>query len=105
MNEIAGAPGTIRTSDPQIRSLMLYPAELRARVSRMLRAPRHPAVQTTRSDGGESGPPPTGSGCKWQGPDLRIWDAFFVVIPGARSFRVRFCEPPRNDGEKWDRAS
>ena len=30
---VAGAPGTIRTSDPQIRSLMLYPAELRARVS------------------------------------------------------------------------
>jgi hypothetical protein len=29
-----GAPGTIRTSDPQIRSLMLYPAELRARFSR-----------------------------------------------------------------------
>src|SRR5579872_4778808 len=28
-----GAPGTIRTSDPQIRSLMLYPAELRARFS------------------------------------------------------------------------
>ena len=28
---INGAPGTIRTSDPQIRSLMLYPAELRAR--------------------------------------------------------------------------
>ena len=27
-----GAPGTIRTSDPQIRSLMLYPAELRARI-------------------------------------------------------------------------
>ena len=26
-----GAPGTIRTSGPQIRSLMLYPAELRAR--------------------------------------------------------------------------
>jgi hypothetical protein len=26
-----GAPGTIRTSDPQIRSLMLYPAELRVR--------------------------------------------------------------------------
>jgi hypothetical protein len=24
-----GAPGTIRTSGPQIRSLMLYPAELR----------------------------------------------------------------------------
>lgn len=29
--ESNGAPGTIRTSDPQIRSLMLYPAELRAR--------------------------------------------------------------------------
>jgi hypothetical protein len=28
-----GAPGTIRTSDPQIRSLMLYPAELRAHLS------------------------------------------------------------------------
>ena len=28
---VSGAPGTIRTSDPQIRSLMLYPAELRAR--------------------------------------------------------------------------
>jgi hypothetical protein len=27
----SGAPGTIRTCDPQIRSLMLYPAELRAR--------------------------------------------------------------------------
>ena len=26
-----GAPGRIRTSDPQIRSLVLYPAELRAR--------------------------------------------------------------------------
>ncbi len=26
-----GAPGTIRTSGPQIRSLVLYPAELRAR--------------------------------------------------------------------------
>src|SRR5215468_7629489 len=25
-----GAPGEIRTPDPQIRSLMLYPAELRA---------------------------------------------------------------------------
>jgi hypothetical protein len=31
--KIFGAPGTIRTSDPQIRSLMLYPAELRARTS------------------------------------------------------------------------
>ena len=28
--EIIGAPERIRTSDPQIRSLVLYPAELRA---------------------------------------------------------------------------
>src|SRR5436309_9804070 len=27
---VIGAPGEIRTPDPQIRSLMLYPAELRA---------------------------------------------------------------------------
>ncbi len=27
-----GGPGAIRTPDPQIRSLMLYPAELRDRV-------------------------------------------------------------------------
>ena len=35
--EFRGAPGTIRTSDPQIRSLMLYPAELRARWRGVLR--------------------------------------------------------------------
>ena len=29
-----GAPERIRTSDPQIRSLVLYPAELRARAVR-----------------------------------------------------------------------
>ncbi len=31
-NEMSGAPERIRTSDPQIRSLVLYPAELRALV-------------------------------------------------------------------------
>ena len=30
--KINGAPERIRTSDPQIRSLVLYPAELRARI-------------------------------------------------------------------------
>jgi hypothetical protein len=30
-NELYGAPEEIRTPDPQIRSLVLYPAELRAR--------------------------------------------------------------------------
>src|SRR5579863_7189857 len=34
----SGAPEEIRTPDPQIRSLVLYPAELRARVSREVRA-------------------------------------------------------------------
>jgi hypothetical protein len=33
INHLTGAPGRIRTSDPQIRSLVLYPAELRARAS------------------------------------------------------------------------
>ena len=32
-NRINGAPEEIRTPDPQIRSLVLYPAELRARFS------------------------------------------------------------------------
>ena len=31
MIDFNGAPERIRTSDPQIRSLVLYPAELRAR--------------------------------------------------------------------------
>jgi integrase len=44
----SGAPGGIRTPDPQVRSLMLYPAELPARVERRYRsatrsAPRAPA--------------------------------------------------------------
>ncbi len=32
MIESNGAPERIRTSDPQIRSLVLYPAELRVRL-------------------------------------------------------------------------
>ena len=31
-----GAPGRIRTSDPQVRSLVLYPAELRARSRKIM---------------------------------------------------------------------
>ena len=30
--EMSGAPGEIRTPDPLVRSQMLYPAELRARI-------------------------------------------------------------------------
>src|SRR5262249_33018393 len=32
-NKLSGAPEEIRTPDPQIRSLVLYPAELRARLA------------------------------------------------------------------------
>ena len=50
VEKIAGAPGRIRTSDPQIRSLMLYPAELRARVSTMWMAcGRHNGRSGSRS--------------------------------------------------------
>jgi hypothetical protein len=31
--ELESAPGEIRTPDPQVRSLMLYPTELRARAA------------------------------------------------------------------------
>ncbi len=41
-NEVIGAPRRIRTPDPQIRSLVLYPAELSARIR--LRAPQASAV-------------------------------------------------------------
>jgi hypothetical protein len=34
--DFVGAPGRIRTSDPQIRSLVLYPAELRAHMCRTM---------------------------------------------------------------------
>ena len=39
---MVGAPERIRTSDPQIRSLVLYPAELRARLegANLLGSPR-----------------------------------------------------------------
>ena len=36
-----GAPGEIRTPDPQVRSLVLYPAELRAQIARSKPRQRH----------------------------------------------------------------
>jgi hypothetical protein len=45
--EITGAPEEIRTPDPQIRSLVLYPAELRA-----LRSVEEARNRVPRSDGG-----------------------------------------------------
>jgi hypothetical protein len=38
--QLFGAPGRIRTSDPQVRSLVLYPAELRARRAKNYAVPR-----------------------------------------------------------------
>jgi hypothetical protein len=38
-----GAPEEIRTPDPQIRSLVLYPAELRARIPMALAEPEESA--------------------------------------------------------------
>src|SRR4029078_6005288 len=65
----SGAPGRIRTSDPQIRSLVLYPAELRA----------HPRCERARSPvrhgyrGGEA-PLSGGSRHEAQGPSFRLSD-------------------------------
>src|SRR5690606_25950662 len=41
---VTGAPGRIRTSDPQVRSLVLYPAELRARMKQKWNFAGIPAV-------------------------------------------------------------
>src|SRR3546814_17209581 len=41
---VTGAPGEIRTPDPQVRSLVLYPAELRARMKQKRNFAGIPAV-------------------------------------------------------------
>ncbi len=41
---VSGGPGAIRTPDPQIRSLMLYPAELRVHRGAAF-SPGHSGVQ------------------------------------------------------------
>ena len=68
-----GAPDRIRTHDPQIRSLVLYPAELRAltgRLSNTLR-PRKQALKRRRDvmKGGACVPPAPAS----RGGDRRRW--------------------------------
>jgi hypothetical protein len=42
--KVAGAPEEIRTPDPQIRSLVLYPAELRAQIPLPETGPRNPGI-------------------------------------------------------------
>jgi hypothetical protein len=56
-NDIAGAPGTIRTSDPQIRSLVLYPAELRARFSLFISGLTGPSAIPEKSRQGRESVP------------------------------------------------
>ena len=41
---LGGAPGRIRTSDPQVRSLVLYPTELRAQKRNYAVSTRHPSI-------------------------------------------------------------
>src|SRR5690606_31400022 len=94
-----GAPGTIRTSDPQIRSLMLYPAELRARLAAngeggsladgergsktraaaFVRRFRHPGVSSRRRAGQAGGLPAV----IVSGPSMRL------RLPPFRSPRPR----------------
>jgi hypothetical protein len=56
-NKISGAPGEIRTPDHQVRSLVLYPAELRARRTRiMTESARHRQIEAGQiKTGGERG--------------------------------------------------
>src|SRR5579872_6875533 len=71
--EIGGAPGTIRTSDPQIRSLMLYPAELRARFSLNHSDPEGPVAAKPVCGASERAhllPAPSEIGKVWNGPKV-----------------------------------
>src|SRR5215212_6217337 len=69
----AGAPEEIRTPDPQIRSLVLYPAELRARFSRAFQGAGpvmpHAFGKFQRSRRRAIA---TGSRQAWQGPTNRL---------------------------------
>ncbi len=120
-----GAPERIRTSDPQIRSLVLYPAELRARRMRVLQA--EPAnrlqMRSGRPRASRKRAIATGSGLAWQGLLPRrthftyrpawasgilwqFWSACgHLVAAGARRVRRgcarRAASPVRPDGREW----
>src|SRR5258706_80908 len=61
--DFTGALGGIRTPDPQIRSLVLYPAELRARGSVLTERPSVNKSQAAKSQAAATMPraPPCGS--------------------------------------------
>ena len=67
----AGAPEEIRTPDPQIRSLVLYPAELRARFSLGILGLRPGCIRGLVGRSRKSALA-TRSRWDWQGPAGRI---------------------------------
>src|SRR4051794_30786957 len=83
-NGLAGAPGRIRTSDPQIRSLVLYPAELRALVAH--RAGNAPGS----AKAGGNGPFPIGFPPHWQ-----VLPPFTVPLGPSRGLILRSGRRPR----------
>jgi hypothetical protein len=68
---INGAPEEIRTPDPQIRSLVLYPAELRARLSLSISGRKAPMPHAFAKHRVAKRAIATGSGRPWQGPKNR----------------------------------
>src|ERR1700692_1835774 len=79
-----GAPGTIRTSDPQIRSLVLYPAELRARFSLFISGLTAGLLSQSNSGRSRKRPLATGSEADWQGPEAGIWQSFCAGKVGGK---------------------
>jgi hypothetical protein len=69
----SGAPEEIRTPDPQIRSLVLYPAELRARL-----AHRAGSVLAAAQAAGNA-PLAIGFGPHWQGEPRAGADVLLVT--------------------------
>ena len=53
---MSGAPGEIRTPDPQVRSLVLYPAELRAQKTEAELCGTRPAPSILERVNSEAGP-------------------------------------------------
>jgi hypothetical protein len=71
-SRLAGAPEEIRTPDPQIRSLVLYPAELRARFSPDITPePEKPGSIPDRPGNVAKSALATRSARDWQGPQRR----------------------------------
>jgi hypothetical protein len=65
---INGAPEEIRTPDPQIRSLVLYPAELRARFRLIFTGLGARMHSETGSETSRKSALATRFGLNWQGP-------------------------------------